>query len=64
MKELKVGDKIIDLDMSRNERKEILATVTKVSQTKITAENKKYPKSYPHNFYLVGLGANWDLIKQ
>ena len=64
MKDLKVGDKIIDLEMSRNERTIVLATVLKVSKDKIKVENKKYPKSYPHNFYLPSLGASWELISK
>ena len=62
MSDIKLGDKIIDLDMSRWKRKEVIATVTKVSKSKITVDNKEFPNSYPHNFYLHCLGMNFDLI--
>ena len=64
MKGLKVGDKIIDLEMSRWQRMEVISTVIKLTKDKITVDNKNFPKSYPHNFYLSSLGASWELISK
>ena len=62
MKNINVGDAVLDFKMSKLLGFEVRPTVTKInrSSNKITCEHPDYDRHYPHSFYLFEKNETWS----
>lgn len=65
MDRLTIGDKIIDIEMSKLHDKTITPTITKIDrkQGKFVCNDIEYQKHYPHAFFRSGEGNTWKYFE-
>ena len=60
MKELKVGDKIVDVRMSLVENSEIVCDVVGLCNGSFIVDSGMLPSAYSHRFYHTEYGSLWE----
>ena len=60
---LKLGDEIIDLEMSKRYGTQIICTITAIKDDKMVVNNPFYSRHYPHSFFKKEFGIKWETLK-
>ncbi len=66
MNNLKVGDKIMDIEMSRRFNKRLTPVITEINKKRmrfVCDDTSFINNSYPHSFYRFEKGIKWDYLE-